>query len=101
MTDDELIPPRSTNRRRDLRRRVFKGAVVLMGDGQVVFDCTIRNLSDRGAKIEVEQPTDIPDEFELALPSMHRVAPAKAAWRKGREIGVELTGQWRLYGAKD
>ena len=99
--DEELIPPKSTNRRRDFRRRVFKGAVVLLGDGQVVFDCTIRNLSDRGAKIEVEQQSDIPDEFELALPSMHRAAPARAAWRKGRAIGVELTGQWRLYGAKD
>lgn len=101
MADEELIAPSSPDRRQDLRQRVFKGAVVLLSDGQVAFDCTIRNLSDHGAKIEVEQPADIPDEFDLALPSMHRIAPAKAAWRKGREIGVELVGHWRPYGPKD
>jgi len=98
---DELIPPRPSDRRQARRQRVFKGAVVLLGDGQATFDCTVRNLSDHGAKIEIEQPADVPDEFEIALPSMHRIAPAKAAWRKGHEIGVELTGHWRLYGSRD
>lgn len=98
MDDDEkLIEPRPAERRQSRRQRVLKGALVVLGDHQRAFDCTIRNLTDFGAKISIETTLDIPDEFELYVQSTSRIAPARTVWRNDHEIGVELTGPWRSH----
>ena len=99
--EDELIEPKTADQRRLHRHRVLKGALVVLGNRQTVFDCTVRNLNEGGAKIEMERPMYVPDEFELAVPSMNQIAPARAAWRTARTIGVELTGPWRSHDSED
>ena len=75
-----------TERRGAPRRRVFKrGTIAFSGAG---FDCTVRNLSATGARIDVEAPVALPEEFVLVIETdkvKHRCRPV---WVAARRIGV-------------
>lgn len=66
------------------RRRVLKGATIEFGGGAI--DCTIRNLSDTGAALEVTSSLGIPTEFILVAGGNRR--PCRVVWRKEKRIGI-------------
>jgi hypothetical protein len=49
------------------RRRMFKAGTIEFGGGGM--DCTIRNISETGAALEVVTPLFIPDRFTLFVPT--------------------------------
>ena len=58
--------------RNEARRRALKGArIVFKGHGATIY-CTVRNLLDRGACLNVERYVGIPDIFDLVLPQRAR-----------------------------
>lgn len=65
------------------RHRVLKGARIEFGSS--VFDCTIRNISDTGAALDLS-PVGIPAEFTLVAEGIRR--QCKVVWRKEKRIGV-------------
>ena len=68
------------------RRRVLKAGTIEFGGGGL--DCTVRNLSETGAALEVVTPLFIPDRFTLFIPSDHFKRPCHIVWRKEKRIGV-------------
>ncbi len=52
------------------------------------FDCLVRNLSEKGACLEVESQVGIPDSFTLVIPHNAIMRQAKVQWRRARRIGV-------------
>lgn len=66
------------------RHRVLKGAKIEFGGSAI--DCTIRNLSDTGAALDVTSPVGIPTEFTLVAEGIHR--PCRVVWRKEKRIGI-------------
>jgi hypothetical protein len=66
------------------RHRVLKGARIHFGGGAI--DCTIRNLSNTGAALEVSSPLGIPTEFMLVTDDVQRAC--RVIWRKEKRIGV-------------
>ncbi|WP_298253572.1 PilZ domain-containing protein [Bradyrhizobium sp.] len=66
------------------RHRVLKGARIEFSGGAI--DCTVRNLSDSGAALDVTSPLGIPTEFTLVTDGDHR--PCRVVWRKEKRIGV-------------
>ncbi|MCL2385142.1 MAG: PilZ domain-containing protein, partial [Alphaproteobacteria bacterium] len=75
------------NRRRNDRRRTLKEGQIVFNDRQSVIDCVVRNLSDKGACLEVTSPIGIPDFFDLDL-GQSGFRSCRIAWRKSRRIGV-------------
>ncbi|MBR0858548.1 PilZ domain-containing protein [Bradyrhizobium liaoningense] len=75
-------------RRDKARHRVLKAGTIEFGGGAI--DCTIRNLSDTGAALDVTSPVGIPDHFSLFVQSdgIHR--PCTVIWRKEKRIGVRF-----------
>jgi zona occludens toxin (predicted ATPase) len=71
------------------RHRTLKGGRIVVNGGFSTFDCTIRNLSETGAKLEVTSSLPIPQRFELALHDGRRFA-CEVAWRTETEIGVKF-----------
>jgi hypothetical protein len=71
------------------RRTTLKGGKIVFGHGRSVIDCTVRNLSARGAKLAVTSAIGIPDSFDLVLPNTLK-QPCRVAWRKAKEIGVSF-----------
>ena len=71
------------------RHRVLKGARIEFGGGAI--DCTVRNLSDGGAALDVTSPLGIPTEFTLVTDSGPR--RCRVVWRKEKRLGVTFEKQ--------
>ncbi|NLS15256.1 PilZ domain-containing protein [Rhizobium sp. P40RR-XXII] len=75
--------------RASLRKRTLLGAKIIFNDGRSVFDCIVRNLSDTGAMIQIENPLAVPNSFNLQFPD-DRLVACEMRWRKINGIGVEF-----------
>ena len=68
------------------RNRTYKTGTVDFGVG--TFDCTVRNLTDRGAMLEASSPFGLPDRFKLVIASEGVRRPCRVVWRRGTRLGV-------------
>jgi hypothetical protein len=68
------------------RHRVLKLGTIEFGGG--VTDCTVRNVSNNGAGLEVASPIGIPSKFTLVLPGDGLHFRCRMVWRKEHRIGV-------------
>ena len=68
------------------RRRVLKAGSIEFGGSAI--DCTVRNVSETGAALEVVTPLFIPDRFTLVVRSDQLKRLCCIVWRKERRIGV-------------
>jgi hypothetical protein len=68
------------------RRRILKAGSIEFGGGAI--DCSVRNLSETGAALEVVTPLFIPDRFTLSVRTDQFRRPCHIVWRKQRRIGV-------------
>jgi hypothetical protein len=68
------------------RRRMSKAGTIEFGGGGI--DCTVKNLSETGAALEVVSPLYIPDRFTLFVRSDQLKKPCQIVWRKEKRIGV-------------
>jgi hypothetical protein len=78
----------SDERRSAPRHRVFKGATITLG--QTTADCTVRNISDRGAAIDVIDKIAIPQSFVLIIPADQTYRKCQLVWAAGRRVGVSF-----------
>jgi two-component system cell cycle response regulator len=74
------------------RRRVLKEGKIIFADGLRVFDCTIRDMSEGGARLLIANTVGLPDSFQLYEKSSGLLYPAKVAWRQANSIGVQFAG---------
>jgi hypothetical protein len=77
------------DRRKEARRRTLKAARIMI-DGKSVIDCTVRNLTYKGASLEVSSPVGIPHTFELSIPLDNLTRKCRVTWRQERSIGVQF-----------
>jgi hypothetical protein len=75
--------------RHDQRRKTLKGGHIVFNAGRSTIDATVRNLSSRGAKLQVTSVVGIPDTFDLVLDNDGR-HPCRVVWRTLKELGVEF-----------
>jgi len=73
-------------RRSQPRRRVFKGGLISFGGAGI--DCTVRNLSQSGAALDVASIVGVPRSFTLAIEADHFLRPCRLVWNSDRRIGV-------------
>lgn len=76
-------------RRRHPRQRVLKrGMLTFIGGGGI--DCTVRNISISGARIDVASPIGIPDLFHLVIEADQFIRRGRPVWSSERQIGIEF-----------
>jgi hypothetical protein len=78
-------------KRQGQRQRVLKSGRIMYGDGSIVIDCTIRNLSATGARLQVPTSVMIPDRFELTESASGTRRAATVMWRRGALMGVKFS----------
>jgi hypothetical protein len=76
-------------KRRSPRRRVLKAGTIV-SPHIARTDCTVRNLSDGGACLEVAAAAAIPDHFDLFMTTDRSAHACRVAWRSEARIGVEF-----------
>jgi hypothetical protein len=74
------------------RNRIVRNGKIVFANFKMILDCTMRDISDTGAKVIAMQPAQVPDQFRLILITDQVMRDAKVVWRRGREIGVEFEG---------
>lgn len=72
------------------RGRTFWKGTVLFPGGLRSAECTVRNFTSQGARLECGGATDIPDHFDLTIPQKSGTFACRVIWRRGTEIGVSF-----------
>jgi hypothetical protein len=74
------------NKRNKARQRVLKaGLITFNGAG---INCLVRNISDTGAALEVENQIGIPPIFDLVIAADNFTQRCHVVWRKEKRIGI-------------
>ena len=81
MTDDR--------REVTIRPRQLKAGTIAFNRAGAI-SCMVRNLSPKGACLEVTNQIGIPDQFELLVETDHLRQNCRVAWRREKRIGVEF-----------
>jgi hypothetical protein len=68
------------------RTRLLKHAKILAA--RTTIPCTIVDLTNRGACIQVADTRDVPDRFELSFGHRHAHRACRVTWRTENQLGV-------------
>jgi diguanylate cyclase (GGDEF)-like protein len=81
---------RDKNRRAERRNRVFKKAKIVMNVHGSLMDCTVRDLSEHGARLRIDGTFPVPESFGLQLAGSGDAKRALRQWQIGNDIGVKF-----------
>jgi hypothetical protein len=55
------------------------------------IECSLANLSHRGARIEIDTDTEVPNRFALSLvPNIPDRKFCEVIWRHGKTLGIKF-----------
>lgn len=74
----------------ELRRRILKTGKILFAQGTRMLDCTIRNISAKGAMLQIPNSIDVPDKFQLYEPSGRLLHDVRVVRRTSGIVGVAI-----------
>ena len=77
-------------RRQVQRGRTLKSGKILVHAHTSLVDCTVRNLSPKGALLTVASLAGIPEKFELVLEATGKHHQCRVIWRGENRLGVEF-----------
>ncbi|HYF54240.1 MAG TPA: PilZ domain-containing protein [Salinarimonas sp.] len=75
-------------RRRTRLKTLLRGEIVTPAG--MVMSCSVRDLSEGGARLSFGDATWVPDRFKLTIFGRDWSANAEVRWRKQHQIGVEF-----------
>ena len=72
------------------RTKSLRSGKVVFGALQFSRDCTIRDVSDGGVRIRIEDPGSVPNEFWLLDIRNFVAFKAKVEWRQSNDLGLSV-----------
>ena len=75
------------------RIRTFLKAVIEFNNGASKNDCTVKNISESGARIEITGAVSLPNEFNLRIPHRGELRRCRLIWREADGVGVHFVTQ--------
>jgi hypothetical protein len=82
LPDDQLLD------RAAQRTRTLLQARIEFNNGATTVDCTVRDLSETGARLQVPQSAVVPPHFVLFVPKHGRRYQAQLRWHRDGYIGA-------------
>ncbi|MBL0406313.1 PilZ domain-containing protein [Microvirga aerilata] len=77
------------NERRSSRRwNTFLNGRIVFNNRCSVLSCTVRDLSETGARISFADVSALPEEFELEIPNRGMRVYGRLMWSRGATHGV-------------
>lgn len=77
------------------RRRTLKAGVIAFNSHFMTYNCTVREISETGARLRVDDVMGIPNHFDLVIELDAVEYPCEVVWRRQGEIGVRFLGEPR------
>jgi hypothetical protein len=87
---DSSDDAKSFEGRRSPRIRTFLKGRVSYGDGAISTVCTVNQLSDVGARINIASGFSLPETFDVVIPQRGISRRAKLIWRRDDQAGVDF-----------
>jgi hypothetical protein len=87
-------------RRKSQRKRTLLTGMVRELNKTGTFSCTVRNLCDDGARLDLGNSAWVADQFELDIASHDRREPVRVVWRRFDAVGVMFRPQDRRVGIR-
>lgn len=76
-----------SEKRATFRYRVLKrGTIAFAGGGGI--DCTVRNLSASGARVDLPAPASLPATFMLIIEADQFIRRCRSVWSDNGRLGV-------------
>jgi len=80
--------------RKNIRRMVRQGARIVRADGSALGNCVMADFSATGARLKVEAPDSLPDQFIILLSHDGKLRrQCSVAWRSNNAVGVRFVAQ--------
>ena len=76
------------DRRQSVRDKVLYGGVAEINERSSTMDCVVRNISERGACVELESAGTLPGEMNLTIARKGRSFLARLIWRQANKVGL-------------
>ncbi|MDO8874563.1 MAG: PilZ domain-containing protein [Pseudolabrys sp.] len=81
------------DKRRSLRRQMRYNAVLIL-EGDVQRGCVLSDISDTGARIDVDPTDELPERFTLLLSGNGSPRRrCRVVWRQPTQVGVNFDGR--------
>ena len=81
-----------TKDKRKALRRTMRYTAWMAFEPNVLHGCVLADISETGARIDIDDSKSIPDSFMLLLASNGSAKrKCKVVWRKPRQMGVTFT----------
>jgi hypothetical protein len=87
---EEELPPRVVETRTALRQRALLSGKLANHDGSITVDCTIKDLSETGARIVIPRGRYIPSHVFLVHSRSTLVIEAEISWTKPPQYGLKF-----------
>jgi PilZ domain-containing protein len=68
------------------RRRVLKSGWIIFSDKAAKLECTVRNLSEAGASLQISTTYGMPSNFALIIDGVRH--SCRIVWRTDTRLGV-------------
>jgi hypothetical protein len=81
---------RMQEKRQRIRNRTYLGGRISFNHQFSTLDCLVRNLSERGAMIQLDHVSALPDHVELNVAQRHRSFRAHVVWRQLGMAGLRF-----------
>lgn len=81
-------------RRALIRHKTFIKGRIYFNNRLSSMDCIVRDVTEKGARLQLSESVVLPDTFELYLPNKDEHFRAQAQWRKGDQLGVSWTPEF-------
>jgi hypothetical protein len=88
--------PRPKDGRSAKRNRVLMDGTVVYAQGARSIDCSIRDLSEAGARVRLSGPEPMPEQVMLIHMRTGTGYEATVAWARDRDLGLTFIAAHRL-----
>ncbi len=78
------------DRRSKHRQRVLKRANIRFNSGYGAFSCRVRNLTEEGALVLMDELNGLPGEFDFIILGEEKGRRARVAWHGAGKIGLRF-----------
>jgi 2-succinyl-5-enolpyruvyl-6-hydroxy-3-cyclohexene-1-carboxylate synthase len=87
----DVVSAEALEQRRIAKRlRVLKSAKIVFNDWHAI-DCTLKDVSDTGAKLKFDPANLVPHKFRLFIAADNTIRDVQVAWKEKDLLGVLFT----------
>jgi hypothetical protein len=76
------------DKRRLKRTLIRRNACIVVSDRVPIMHCTVRDVTNKGARLSVASSSGLPTVFQLSFDSCRSMRQCRMVWAGQREVGV-------------